>query len=71
MKNRFLVLALLILMWTGATYAEDSGQPPADPTLNASANTTDKDSKCSNQPAVVTEGDPQAPQNQVEYGGGA
>ncbi len=69
MKSRFLMLALMVSMLAGAAYAEDSAQPPVDPAANASMNST-QDAKCGDgQPAATAEGDPQAPQNQVEYGG--
>ncbi len=68
MKRSFLILAALTLMMVGVAHAEDN-QPPAEPAANAAASATTNTCKCVDEPSVG--GDPQAPQNQVEYGGGA
>jgi hypothetical protein len=71
MKKRFLVLAMVTCLWAAAlALAEDNPQPASGQTAAATQN--DKDcaqGKAQTQPAP--EGWADAPQNQVEYGGGA
>lgn len=66
MMNRSLMLAALALVLAGSAAATENNQPPADPNTASAAT---QDCKCPEAPAAATEGDPQAPQNQVEYGG--
>ncbi len=68
MKKRLLVMAVTLAMFGAVPVWADTNTPPEP----AAAATSSSTSTCqSDKPANQAEGDPTAPQNQVEYGGGA
>lgn len=72
MKKTVLVLAMTACLWAASPASADSSQPAPEQQAQAS-NATKKDAGCAQSEKVppAAQGSPDAPQNQIEYGGGA
>ncbi len=69
MKKQWLAIAMLgAMLSVGLASAEEA--PEARPSTTKVQNSSQKDAACGTE-VNADQGDPTAPQNQVEYGGGA
>jgi hypothetical protein len=62
---------MVSMLGGGLAAAEDGGQPQSDQAVHASKDASSTACTTEKQSPNAAQGDPDAPQNQVEYGGGA
>lgn len=72
MKKMIPALAILTCLWAATPASADNSQPAPDPQAQATSATKDAEcAKAKDQVASAPQASSDAPQNQVEYGGGA